>query len=84
MKTDIILRNIFDINLRMVKRKDLDTYLITKYISIGGRVFEKEIISAIDNEEKIVVTQNLQIKYKTLIGADGALSQVRKIITGKA
>jgi flavin-dependent dehydrogenase len=74
MKTDIMLRDIFDINLRMVKRKDLDAYLIAKYVAIGGRVFEKEIISTIDNEEKIVVTQNLQIKYKTLIGADGVLS----------
>lgn len=71
-----------NIDLRIVERKELDDYVINKYLSINGKIFEKCKITEINLNDNYLIANNNIIYYNHLIGADGCFSQVRKCLTG--
>ncbi len=79
---DIISNFITKNPFYFVNRKDFDNFLLQKYINAGGLFFHGENIK-INNisDNTIKLKDNKIIKFKFLIGADGANSQIRKLIT---
>lgn len=74
---------------RALPRKSLDDYVVRQYLSLGGDLLDKTTIQSIDEDNKIAVCINLatkekfEIKYNVIVGADGAASTVRRLLTGK-
>jgi menaquinone-9 beta-reductase len=74
--------NINNLNLATVKRKDLDNYILQKYIDLGGEIIDNITIDSIDvNKNQVCFNDNV-IEYSYLVGADGVLSLVRKNVFG--
>jgi len=68
----------------LVERRDFDNDLIKKYKSIGGMLLEERQILKVNIERKCLILDNKEdIQYDFLIGADGANSQIRKLIDKK-
>lgn len=71
-------------SLYFVERKAFDAYFIERFIEEKGILFENTVIREIDFEENIITTMlGVKIKYKILVGADGANSQIRSTIDKK-
>lgn len=74
---------------RALPRKRLDDYLLTRYQENGGQVLDRTTICSLDVKAHVATCIDLRTKekftvsYKTLIGADGAASVVRRMLTGK-
>lgn len=81
VKVDNIMRRVNNINLRVVKRKELDDYVLNQYILNEGKIIEECLISNIDFENNCLFANDKKIKFKYLIGADGVFSQVRTLLT---
>ena len=65
--------------VRLVKRKDFDNALVSRYRELGGTLFEGEKILRIDYAaNKIKLKSGKTISYSNLIFADGALSIAHK------
>ncbi len=73
-----------NVNLRFVKRQDLDNYVLRKYLEHGGIIVDNCHISHIDFQTNQIFTNKGIYEYKFLIGADGVLSQVRKLLFSKS
>lgn len=71
------------IDIREVDRTKLDNYVLEQYLKLGGKVLEKSKASSIDFSNNELVCNEEKYTYNYLIGADGALSSVRKFLTGK-
>ena len=71
-------------NFYLVERKEFDNYLIEQYKIKGGTLYENTHIQKINQEKKQLVLKNGEtINYCILVGADGANSQVRKMLDPK-
>lgn len=72
-----------------VVRKRLDDWLLGRFAEAGGVICDRARVLSIDEVAHTVSVRDLrtgntkQIAYGTLIGADGALSQVRLLTTGR-
>ncbi len=65
----------------LVDRKRFDYSLLKQYLKIGGDFLPKTSFTKINiPESKIELTNGNTIEFKYLIGADGALSKVRKYV----
>lgn len=65
----------------LVERQKFDNYLLDQYKAYGGMIFEGTSIKKITQKDKHLILENgIEIKYNVLIGADGANSQIRKLI----
>lgn len=80
---DNIKINLDNIDIKIVDRKKLDDYILNKYLKLGGKVIENSKIENIDFHNNAVISNDKKYKFKYLIGADGTLSYVRKLLTGK-
>lgn len=80
---DNIKINLDNIDIKIVDRKKLDDYILNKYLKLGGKVIENSKIENIDFHNNAVISNDKKYKFKYLIGADGTLSCVRKLLTGK-
>lgn len=69
--------------LYTIPRKDLDDFVIKKFINNGGEILDKVDYDKIDFINKTLYINGNQYKYKNLIGADGVFSKVRYDITSK-
>ncbi len=72
-----------------VVRRHLDDWLLARYVGAGGELRDRMRVLALDQEVRVVSCQDLctgarcEISYGTLVGADGALSKVRLLATGR-
>ena len=75
--------------LRVVRRKDLDDYCLGRLLEAGGSVCDRARLLSVDAGECLATCRDLRtgelfaVRYGELIGADGALSSVRKMLTGR-
>lgn len=72
-----------NIDIKIVDRKKLDDYILNQYINLDGQVIQDCKIENIDLNNNTIICNNNEYTFKYLIGADGTLSYVRKILTGK-
>ncbi|MCL2650518.1 MAG: geranylgeranyl reductase family protein [Candidatus Azobacteroides sp.] len=70
-------------NFYLTRRKIFDNLLIEEYKKLNGVIFEKEKVIDINFQEKIVVTEKQQLKYKYLVCADGCKSISQKLVKAK-
>ncbi|MBR6920607.1 MAG: FAD-dependent monooxygenase, partial [Clostridia bacterium] len=79
--TDSAVSSLF----RLVFRRDLDGYLIETYKKTGGILYENRTVKEYDLDNNTLSLDNGDtVKYKYLIGADGALSPTRKALGYKS
>lgn len=76
------------IQMRCVERRELDRFALDAYCGDGGELLDRLHVRSIDFARKTLSgvhdgDEELEIAYGTLIAADGALSFVRKALTGK-
>ena len=65
----------------LVERYDFDLYLINKYRELSGLLYENSTITSMDLHHHVAIINNKEeISFKIVVGADGANSQIRKII----
>ena len=73
-----------------VVRKRLDDWLLSRYIGAGGVLHDRMRVLSFDQEAHVVSCKDLrtgarrEVSYGALIGADGALSVVRRLATGRS
>lgn len=72
-----------DIDIKIVNRKKLDIFLANEYKNKNGDILEESGLLEYDFKNKTIKAGMLTFSYKILVGADGVVSQLRKIITGK-
>lgn len=74
---------------RALTRKNLDDYILSRYLEAGGKLLDRTTVCAIDTENHIATCMNLatretfDVQYQTLVGADGASSTLRHLLTGR-
>ena len=66
-----------------IYRKDLDDYVLNKYLNIGGEIIDGINSYTLKINSNTLILDNHTYKYKYLIGADGVFSNLRKLITGR-
>jgi flavin-dependent dehydrogenase len=77
------------VSYKALPRKRFDDYVLNSYLEAGGRLLDHTTVRSIDKERQVAHCVNLvtkktfEIKYNTLVGADGATSIVRRLLTGK-
>ena len=77
------------IAMHALPRKDLDDWFMRRFLKSGGRVADRLKLIAIDKGTQRARFRDLrndtmvQVDYRTLVGADGASSAVRRILTGR-
>lgn len=84
-KNELLTDSDVSAGFRLVRRRDFDSYLIETYKNIGGTVLENRTCTKYDlDNNTLTLDNNDTVKYKYLIGADGALSPTRKALGYKA
>ena len=75
--------------LLSVPRKRLDDYALRRCLEAGGRLLDRVCVKAIDTEGGKAACCDLRtgkrftVRFETVVGADGAASATRRLITGK-
>lgn len=70
--------------LTFVNRKDFDNMLVQKYIDAGGTFLPGHTIDTIYEKQRHITFKNGEtVSYTSLVGADGAMSQIRREIFGE-
>ena len=70
---------------RLVFRRGFDNYLIETYKKTGGVLYENRTVTEYELDNNTLILDNGDtVKYKYLIGADGALSPTRKALGYKS
>ncbi|MER2138697.1 MAG: NAD(P)/FAD-dependent oxidoreductase [Succiniclasticum sp.] len=70
-------------------RKRLDDYCLARYLEAGGRLLDRTAIRELDDSAGIAVCHDLrtgepiEAEFERIIGADGAMSAVRRLLTGR-
>lgn len=68
-------------NTYLVDRFEFDEYLVRAYEKKGGKLLENTKIKNIDTENNIItLADNQNIKFKYIIGADGAVGITRSLV----
>ena len=76
-------------DFRVLPRKELDDWLLCRFLESGGRVADRLQLIALDKDAQRAQFRDLrngtvvQVAYRTLVGADGVTSAVRRILTGR-
>lgn len=63
-----------------VDRKDLNTWMLDRYLEVGGTIYYNQTLCNIETSNRVVTTNTASIPYSYLIGADGISSRVRNIL----
>ena len=75
-------------NFLVIPRKIVDDYALESYIAAGGRLMDKTAVQKIDMDKGIAECVDLRrkekflVRFENIIGADGAISHTRKLVTG--
>ncbi|MCH5167645.1 MAG: NAD(P)/FAD-dependent oxidoreductase [Erysipelotrichales bacterium] len=72
-----------DVDTFSIYRKDLDSYILKKYLNQGGELIEESQYENLDLDNNTLEIDNIKYEFDYLIGADGVFSSLRKEITGK-
>ena len=70
-------------------RKRLDDYCLERYLQAGGTLQDRTTVRRIDDSAGVAVCEDLrtgktfEIEFARIIGADGAMSAVRRLLTGR-
>ena len=70
-------------------RKRLDDYCLERYLQAGGMLQDRTTVRGIDDNAGVAVCANLrtgetfEVEFGRIIGADGAMSAVRRLLTGR-
>ena len=70
-------------------RKRLDDYCLERYLQMGGMLQDRTTVRGIDDSTGVAVCADLrtgetfEVEFGRIIGADGAMSAVRRLLTGK-
>ncbi len=80
-KTELLTAAPITNPVRLVNRIDFDNALVKRYISLDGKLFQGERSYTIDYKKSCITLSNGDVLCgKTLIFADGTLSQAHKLI----
>ena len=79
----VFTATIKDVDIKIANRKRLDIFLANKYVDSGGDILEECGLLEYDFKNKTVKAGMFTFYYDVLVGADGVVSQLRKILTGK-
>ena len=77
------------IDYQTLPRKVIDDYCLRRYLCEGGRLVDRASLFGIDVGRHIATFRNLregsqfEVAYETLVGADGATSAVRRLLSGR-
>lgn len=72
-----------------IERRRLDDWLLARYLSSGGTLLDRVRLVAVDTTRHVATcidlrtNERLEVSYGTLVGADGASSAVRRLVTGR-
>ena len=80
--------DLHEIQMCSVERRELDAYVLGAFRDCGGELVDRFHVRAIDfDQHRVEGTRDGEpqepFAYSTLIAADGALSYVRKALTGR-
>jgi flavin-dependent dehydrogenase len=70
-------------------RKRLDDYCLERYLQAGGKLQDRTTVCEIDDSAGVAVCADLrtgetfEVEFDRIIGADGAMSAVRRLLTGR-
>lgn len=68
-------------SLDLIDRTSFDNYLIEHFKAVGGCLYENSRIRPDSiSSDSLTLCNGSELNFKVLVGADGALSQVRKLI----
>lgn len=73
----------------IVERKRLDDYCFDAYVKEGGKFLDRALLLSVGPENNTAVfldrktNGTIKIRYRFLTGADGALSTVRRLVSGR-
>lgn len=76
-------------SFRALPRKRFDDYIRDRYLEEGGQILYHTKVLSVNDEAGLAECIDLQTKevftlrYRYLIGADGAVSNVRRLLTGR-
>ena len=76
-------------SFRVLPRAQFDAYLLEQAISAGAELVEHTSVIDVDEASHVVTlcdhdtNEERQLSYGVLVAADGALSTVRKLVTGR-
>lgn len=72
-----------------IPRKRFDDWLLAQYVAAGGKTLDRIRLDSIDPTAHLAICtdlrtrETLRITYGTIVGADGASSAVRRLLTGR-
>ena len=70
-------------------RKRLDDYCLERYLQSGGMLQDRTTVREIDDSAGVAICADLrtgetfEVEFGRIIGADGAMSAVRRLLTGR-
>ena len=70
-------------------RKRLDYYCLERYLQAGGMMQDRTTVREIDDSAGVAICADLrtgetfEVEFGRIIGADGAMSAVRRLLTGR-
>ena len=79
----IFTATISDVDLKVVNRKRFDIFLTNQYIDAGGDILDDCGPLEYDLKNKTIKCGMFSFTYNVLVGADGIVSPLRKLLTGK-
>ena len=67
-----------------IDRKELDDFVLNEYLNLKGDLIDRINNFRIDNDMNKIIIEDKEFGFDYLVAADGALSQVRKILTNRS
>ena len=74
---------------RALPRKRFDDYIRDRYLEEGGQILYHAKVLSVDEKEglaeciNLVTKETFTVRFRYIIGADGAVSSVRRLLTGR-
>lgn len=71
-------------------RKRLDDYVLRRYLEKDGRLMDRVAVRSVDEAKGVAICDDLRngqrfsVRFDRLVGADGAMSETRRLTTGRA
>lgn len=79
-KTELLAEGPIKRPVHITKRAVFDNALVEEYVSLGGTLFQGEKNVSVDEKaNRVTLSDGTELRYKTLVLADGALSLSRKL-----
>ena len=72
----------------VVRRRRLDDYCLERFLDAGGCVLDRTRLVSVNEDERVAECLDLRagerfrVSYEEIVGADGAMSSVRRLLTG--